>query len=92
MNGTRNLKKVCCACGRSSVFTKTPLSHQILQARIIVAAAKTFLFFISFLVIFFHDSALEVDHAGVFLSELYQFLMSSSLSNLSLIENDNIIC
>ena len=41
-NGTRSRKKVCCAWGRSSDFTKTPLSHQIVQAARIANTGNIF--------------------------------------------------
>ena len=80
IKGTRSRKKVCCVCGKSSDFTKTPLSHQIVHAQRIARKESIFLFFIALFVIFFpHHSTLKINHACILLSELQELFVCSSL-------------
>lgn len=89
--GTRSRKKVCCVCGKSSDFTKTPLSHQITQAQRIARKGSILLFFIVFFIIFIYSTALQIHHASILASEFQEFPVCSTFNNFSLFQHYDVI-
>lgn len=87
IKGTNKRKNVCWVCGSSRVFTKTPLSHQIVHAQMIASIGNIFLFFI----FFFYYSTLQIHHSSIFFSEFQELLMCTSFYDFSLFEDDDIV-